>query len=120
MQGLGTYLALLQTQHHGTIESIETSLYLARFLATFVTQLHDERQHLILFCIIERKLRAIQELQMEVGHVLHYDVVYLEMPLLAFAFLVYHSYQVAIPVGEFLALLVRVVCKSADILVLYS
>ena len=71
-----------------------------------MAELYDEGQHLIVFGIVEGELRALQQLQVEFGHILQGVLIDLQMSLLALAFLVHHADEVAVPVGHLVFLIV--------------
>ena len=110
MLGVGAYLLLLQTQHHGAVEGIEAGLYLVLlFVCPAVAQFHNEGQHLVILGVVERELRAFEQLLVQFYELLHHHLVYLQVSAFAASLLIYHVYQVAIPVGEFLFLVLVVV-----------
>ena len=106
MFGIGADVLVLKPQHHHAIEGVEASLYLAQVLVSTVAKLDYERQHLVVFGSVERKLRGLQQLCVQLGKVLNNNLVYLQVSLLAASLLVYHSYQVAPPVQLLFLLLV--------------
>ena len=54
--GRKTNFLLLQAQHHHTIEGIEAGFNLVEILVAPLAQLYDERQHLVIFGIVDRNL----------------------------------------------------------------
>ena len=120
MIGIGGYLLLLQAQHHDTIERVKACLHLVFILiGTTVTQLDDIRQHLVVLRIIERELRRRQQLGVQLLQLLHHYLVDLQMSLFATALLIHHANLIAIPVCQFL-LLILVVLKTLNILLANS
>ena len=109
---------MLQAQHHCAVKRIEASLHLVHVLVALVAQLDDEGQHTIILGVVEREARTLQQLVVQVVHVLHNNLVDGEMSAVALAFRVHHSDEVAVPIDHLLALLVAVLGETRYILVL--
>ena len=71
MRRIGSNRLPLQPKQHHTIERIQASFYLAYLLTAFVPQFHNERQNLIIFGIVEREFRALQQSVVQFGKILH-------------------------------------------------
>ena len=103
-------ILLLQAQQHHTIERVETGFNLILILVgSMVAQFHNIRQHLIVRCIIEGKLRRLQQLVVEFDEHLQRHLIDLQMAFLTTPLLVHHADKVAKPVYLFLFLLLVIV-----------
>ena len=108
---------VLEAQHHRAVERVEASLDLVAVLVATVAQLHDKGQHPVVLRVVEGEARALQQLVVQLVHVLHHNLVDGEVSLLSFTLRVHHRYKVAVPVDHLLPLLVGIVGKARYILV---
>ena len=79
-----------------------------------LSEFDDERQYLVVLCVVEWEFGACQQLRVQFGEVLQHDFVDLQMTFFAQPFAIHHGDEVAKPVCQFLLLFLRVV-EPADI-----
>ena len=106
---VGRDFAFLKPQHHRSVERVEAGFDFVLIFVASVAQFHDEGQHLIILGRVEREFRAGEQLRVEFGELLHNDLVDLQVSALALALAVHHRHEVAVPVGQFVALFVVIV-----------